>query len=66
MRIAVELVFVTARQKLRVISHHPQRLLQIVRRDIRELFQFGIGSRQLFDVILQRLFGTLARINFPL
>ena len=40
-----------------------QRLLQIVRGDVGELLQFGVGSRELVGPFLQRLLGVLTRGN---
>ena len=58
--VGVELVLVLALDQLHVAGDHPQRLLQVVRGDVGELFEFLVGSRQLLGRAFQRFLGLLA------
>jgi len=57
--IRVELLAVTPLQQLRVVDHHAQRLLQVVRGDVGKLLQIPIRADQLLgslgELLLRRL-----------
>src|SRR6185503_2444023 len=59
-RVLVELALVAAPEELGVARHHAQRLLQVVRGDIGELLELGVGALQLLVRGLQRGLGLLA------
>ncbi len=44
--VAFQPVAVALAEQLRVACHHAQRLLQVVRGDVGELLEFGVGARQ--------------------
>src|SRR4051812_3309979 len=61
--LVVELVAVAAHHQLRIAADHAQRLLQVVRGDVRELFQLGVGALQLLVRHVQGGLGLLARAD---
>jgi hypothetical protein len=54
--VLVELAAIAFAEQLGVRRHHAQRLLQVVRRHIRELLEIRIGACELFDFSRQVLF----------
>lgn len=65
LRVIVELVVVTPRDELGVARDHPQRLLQVMRGDVGELFQLLVRARQIGGGLLERILGELARGDVP-
>ena len=49
MGLAVELVAITPGEQIEIAADHAQRLLQIVRCDVGEAREFGVGSREFGD-----------------
>src|SRR5260221_3708868 len=58
--VAVEPVAVATLYQLRIARHHAQRLLQVVRGDVGELLELGIGALELVVRLRQRHRGALA------
>ena len=56
----VELAVVAAFEQLAVAGYGPQRFLQVVRGDVGELLELGIGARQLGRGAVQGVFGGFA------
>ena len=59
-RVGSELVAVAPAEKLRVARYHAQRLLQVVRGDVRELLQLRVAALELLVRLAQRRLGVLA------
>src|SRR5260370_30890874 len=57
--IGIEIPFVALRQQLCIACDHAERLLQVVRSHIRELFELRVGPSQLFHLAAQLLLGAL-------
>ena len=58
-RLGVELAAIPLAQQVDVTADDAQRLLQIVRRDVGELLQIGVRTRETGGLLLDRLFGLL-------
>ena len=56
----IQLTLVTLLENLHAAGHGPQRLLQVVRGDVGELFQVEVGAGQFVGGFPQFRLGTLA------
>ena len=59
--VGVELAVVAAAQQLQVAGDHAQRLGEVVRGDVGELLELGVGALELARAVLQRALGGAPR-----